>query len=145
MAFKKKNALNPNVKWFSVGILTDHGLEYEEYESLSKHILDSVNNVGAISDLVRVEWDKEKLKTLHDRFENPVFSDPCFIINEVISEDIEREKKLLQEKHKWKRYLNLISRYDYLEAETKAVHDFDKSLLYTDDIEKVIEFLNHKV
>ncbi|MGE7603141.1 hypothetical protein ACQKL5_11605 [Peribacillus sp. NPDC097675] len=144
MAFKQKNRLNPDVKWFSVGILTDHGLEYEEYETLSKRILDAVNNVGAISDLVRVEWDKQKLKALHERFKNPVLSDPCFIINEVISEDIEREKKLLQEKHKWKRFLNLISQYDYLEAETKAVHDFDKSLLYTDDIEKVIEFLTHR-
>ncbi|MFJ7745319.1 hypothetical protein [Peribacillus sp. NPDC097295] len=145
MAFKQKNDLHPHVKWFSIGILTDHGLEYEEYDALSKRILDSVDNVGAVSDLVRVEWDKEKLKTLHERFENPVLTDPCFIINEVISEDIEREKKLLQEKHKWKRFLNLISRYDYMEAEAKAVHDFDKSLLYTDDLEKVIEFLNHKV
>ncbi|MFJ7847983.1 hypothetical protein ACIQXR_03900 [Peribacillus sp. NPDC097224] len=142
MAFKQENTLDPQVKWFSVGIMTDNGLEYEEYEALSKRILDSVDNVGAISDLVRVEWDKAKLITLNERFNHPVLSDPCFIINEVIPEDIEREKRLLQEKHKWKRYLNLISRYDYLEAETKAVHDFDKSLLYTDEVEKVIEYLN---
>lgn len=141
MVFKKKNGLNPNIKWYSVGVMTDNGIEDEDYHALSKRILDSVDNVAVVSDLIRVEWDKEKLKTLNNRFKNPILSDPCFIINEVINEDIEREKKLLQKNHKWKRYLNLISQYDYMEAEAKAVHDFEKSLLYTDDIEKVIEYL----
>ncbi|MFD6209796.1 hypothetical protein [Peribacillus sp. NPDC060253] len=142
MFFKKKNDdLEPDEKWYCIGIMTDNGLEDEEYDALSKRILDSVQNVTVISDLVRVEWDQEKLRNLNDHFLYPAFSDPCFIINEFIPEDIKRERKLLEKNHKWKRLFGLLSMVEYMEAETKAAHDFDKALFYSDDVDKVIEYI----
>ena len=141
--FKKKEALDPDKVWFGVGIMTDHGLSDEAYDALSNKILDAVGNVAVVSDLVRVEWDKEKLKHLNERFDNPRYTDPCFTINEVIQGDIDKEKKLLQQSNKWKRVFGLISPIDYMVAETKAVHDFEKSLLYTNNVDEVIEFLKN--
>ncbi|MGE7763995.1 hypothetical protein [Peribacillus sp. NPDC096540] len=142
MVFKKKKDLEINKTWYCIGILTDQGMQDEEYDALSNRILDSVENVVVISDLIRVNWEKGKLETLNERFKNPTLSDPCFIINEFIEEDIKRETKLLEKNHKWKRFFGALSQIDYLEAENKATHDFDKSLLYTDDLDKVIEYLN---
>ncbi|CAH0136422.1 hypothetical protein [Peribacillus simplex] len=141
MFFKKSEEPDHNEKWYCVGIMTDKGLEDEEYDVLSKRILDSVQNVSVISDLIRVEWNRDKLRALNERFQNPSFSDPCFIINEFIPEDIKRERKLLEKTHKWKRLFGLLSRIEYMEAETKAAHDFDKALFYTDDADKVIEYI----
>ncbi|MDO7485164.1 hypothetical protein Q5O89_02890 [Peribacillus frigoritolerans] len=128
MFFKKNEESQHNEKWYCVGIMTDDGLEDEEYDVLSKRILDSVQNVSVISDLVRVEWDRDKLRALNERFGDPSFSDPCFIINEFIPEDIKKERKLLEKTHKWKRIFGLLSLIEYMEAETKAAHDFDKAL-----------------
>ncbi|MFE4140845.1 hypothetical protein ACFX4I_03110 [Peribacillus sp. YIM B13472] len=141
MFFKKSEEPDHNEKWYCVGIMTDKGLEDEEYDVLSKRILDSVQNISVISDLIRVEWDRDKLRALNERFQTPSFSDPCFIINEFIPEDIKRERKLLEKTHKWKRLFGLLSRIEYMEAETKAAHDFDKALFYTDDADKVIEYI----
>ncbi|KQU19518.1 MULTISPECIES: hypothetical protein [Peribacillus] len=141
MLFKKRDELDPNKKWYSIGIMTDHGLQDEEYDALIKRIHDSVENVVIISDLVRVEWDEEKLQTLNERFRYPTFSDPCFIINEFKSVDIKRERKLLEKNHKWKRLFGLLSPIEYMVAETKAAHDFDKALYYTDDVDNAIEYL----
>ncbi|MFJ7510427.1 hypothetical protein ACIQW7_13295 [Peribacillus simplex] len=141
MFFKKNEELDHNEKWYCVGIMTDNGLEDEEYDILSKRILDSVQNVSVISDLVRVEWDRDKLRALNERFQTPSSSDPCFIINEFIPEDIKKERKLLEKTHKWKRLFGLLSPIEYMEAETKAAHDFDKALFYTDDADKVIEYI----
>ncbi|WP_144549513.1 hypothetical protein [Peribacillus simplex] len=141
MFFKKSEEPDHNEKWYCVGIMTDKGLEDEEYDILSKRILDSVQNVSVISDLVRVEWDRDKLRALNERFQDPSFSDPCFIINEFIPEDIKRERKLLEKTNKWKRLFGLLSPIEYMEAETKAAHDFDKALFYTDDAYKVIEYI----
>ncbi|MEF2096345.1 hypothetical protein V3595_16905 [Bacillus sp. CFBP9009] len=141
MFFKKNGEPDHNEKWYCVGIMTDKGLEDEEYDVLSKRILDAVQNVSVISDLVRVEWDRDKLRALNERFRDPSFSDPCFIINEFIPEDIKKERKLLEKTHKWKRLLGLLSPIEYMEAETKAAHDFDKALFYTDDADKVIEYI----
>src|SRR4051812_24169910 len=107
--------------------MTDNGLEDEEYDVLSKRILDSVQNVSVISDLVRVEWDRDKLRALNERFGDHSLSDPWFIINEFIPEDIKKERKLLEKTHKWKRIFGLLSPIEYMEAETKAAHDFDKA------------------
>ncbi|MGE7905897.1 hypothetical protein ACQKNS_15990 [Peribacillus sp. NPDC094092] len=141
MFFKKSEEPDHNERWYCVGIMTDKGLEDEEYDVLSKRILDSVQNVSVISDLVRVEWDRDKLRALNERFQDPSFSDPCFIINEFIPEDIIRERKLLEKTYKWKRLFGLLSPIEYMEAETKAAHDFDKALFYTDDADKVIEYI----
>ncbi|MET1181179.1 hypothetical protein ABG775_25100 [Peribacillus simplex] len=141
MFFKKSEEPDHNEKWYCVGIMTDKGLEDEEYDVLSKLILDSVQNVSVISDLVRVEWDRDKLRALNERFQDPSFSDPCFIINEFIPEDIKRERKILEKTYKWKRLFGLLSPIEYMEAETKAAHDFDKALFYTDDADKVIEYI----
>ncbi|MEY8192458.1 hypothetical protein AB4X15_22865 [Peribacillus simplex] len=141
MFFKKSEEPDHNEKWYCVGIMTDKGLEDEEYDVLSKLILDSVQNVSVISDLVRVEWDRDKLRALNERFQDPSFSDPCFIINEFIPEDIKREREILEKTYKWKRLFGLLSPIEYMEAETKAAHDFDKALFYTDDADKVIEYI----
>lgn len=141
MFFKKNEELDHNEKWYCIGIMTDNGLEDEEYDVLSKRILDSVQNVKVISDLIRVEWDRGKLQALNERFQDPSFSDPCFIINEFIPEDIKRARKLLEKNNKWKRLFGFLSPVEYMEAETKAAHDFDKALFYTDDAEKVIEYI----
>ncbi|AMM94909.1 hypothetical protein QUF81_05635 [Peribacillus simplex] len=141
MFFKKNEELDPNEKWYCVGIMTDNGLEDEEYDVLSKRILESVQNVSVISDLIRVEWDREKLRTLNERFNADAFSDPCYIINKFIPEDIKRERKLLEKNHKWKRLFGFLSPVEYMEAEAKAAHDFDKALFYTDDPDKVIEYI----
>ncbi|MDM5210450.1 hypothetical protein QUF94_03050 [Peribacillus sp. NJ4] len=141
MFFKKNEELDHNEKWYCIGIMTDNGLEDEEYDVLSKRILDSVQNVKVISDLIRVEWDRGKLQALNERFQDHSFSDPCFIINEFIPEDIKRARKLLEKNNKWKRLFGFLSPVEYMEAETKAAHDFDKALFYTDDAEKVIEYI----
>ena len=94
MFFKKNEEPEHYEKWYCVGIMTDNGLEDEEYDVLSKRILDSVQNVSVISDLVRVEWDRDKLRALNERFGNLSFSNPWFIINEFIPEDIKKERKL---------------------------------------------------
>ncbi|MDM5361012.1 hypothetical protein [Peribacillus sp. ACCC06369] len=140
MFFKKNEELDHNEKWYCIGIMTDNGLEDEEYDVLSKRILDSVQNVTVISDLIRLEWDREKLQALNERFQDHSFSDPCFIINEFIPEDIKRARKLLEKNNKWKRLFGFLS-FEYMEAETKAAHDFDKALFYTDDADKVIEYI----
>lgn len=142
MFFKKNEEPEHYEKWYCVGIMTDNGLEDEEYDVLSKRILDSVQNVSVISDLVRVEWDRDKLQALNERFGDPSLSDPWFIINEFIPEDIKKERKLLEKTHKWKRIFGLLSPIEYMEAETKAAHDFDKALFYTDDADKVIEYIS---
>ncbi|WP_285768180.1 hypothetical protein [Peribacillus sp. SI8-4] len=141
--FTKKNEdpHEPFQKWYCIGIMTDNGLEDEEYDALSKRIRDSIQNVSVISDLVRVEWDTQKLQSLNERFQHPAYSDPCFIINELIPEDIKRERKLLEKNHKWKRIFGFLSPIEYMVAETKAAHDFDKALLYTDDVDEVIAYI----
>lgn len=138
---KNENLDDPFQKWYCIGIMTDHGLEDEEYDVLSKRICDSLQNVKVISDLIRVEWDRDKLQSLNERFQHPAYSDPCFIINEFIADDIKQERKLLQKNHKWKRLFGFLSPVEYMEAETKAAHDFDKALLYTDDVDQVIEYI----
>ncbi|MEC2075053.1 hypothetical protein [Metabacillus fastidiosus] len=144
MFFRKKNKEDLNKKWYSIAIMSEKGLEDEEFDTLTEKILDKVDNVGLISNLVKEEWDQEQLKILEQKFNDLVLSSPTFTINEMVYEDMERETKLLEKKHKWKKFFGLISLAEYLEAENRAVYNFNYTLLYTDSMEEVIEFLNEK-
>ncbi|MBR8646148.1 hypothetical protein KEH51_26580 [[Brevibacterium] frigoritolerans] len=64
MFFKKNEEPEHYEKWYCVGIITDNGLEDEEYDVLSKRILDSVQNVSVISDLVRVGMGSGQIASL---------------------------------------------------------------------------------
>ncbi|MGG3889382.1 hypothetical protein [Metabacillus fastidiosus] len=144
MLFRKKNKVDPNEKWYSIGIMSEKGLKDEHYDALTEQILDQADNVGLISDLIKKEWDKEQIEILEKKFDYPVLGSPAFIINEIIQEDIKRETELLEKKHKWKKFFGFISLAEYMEAENRAIYNFNHALLYTDSMEEVIGFLNEK-
>ncbi len=141
LLFKNKDHLDLNKKWYGVGIMSENGLSDEQYDRLTNKILDAVNNVGMTSDLIRKEWDEKQLNILNQRIQNRRLSDPCFIVNEMVPELIEREKKLLEKNHKWRKMLGLLMPIEYMAAETRAIFNFRHTLLYTDDLEEVVEFL----
>ncbi|MED4454715.1 hypothetical protein [Metabacillus fastidiosus] len=144
MLFRKKNKVDPNKKWYSIGIMSEKGLEDNEYDTLTEKIFDKVDNVGVIANLIREAWDKEQIEILEKKFDYPTLASPVFIVSEIIPEDIKRETKLLEKKHKWKKFFGFISLAEYLEAEDRAIFNFNHALLYTDSMEEVIGFLNEK-
>ena len=68
-----------------------------------------------------------------------------FMINEISNEEIEKEIKLLEQKHKWKKFFNTIPLTDYIDAEDRVVMDASKTLFCTNDVGEAIEFLKEKV
>ncbi|MED4533328.1 hypothetical protein ABET51_09855 [Metabacillus fastidiosus] len=144
MFFRKKKKEDPNKKWYSIGIMTENGLEDGEYEILLDKFLEKVDNAGVITDLVRKEYDKERLEILEQKFDYPVLSSPAFVVSEIVQEDIIRETELLEKKHKWKKFFGFISLAEYLEADHRAIYNFNHAVLYTDSMEEVIHFLNQK-
>jgi len=138
---KKENNEEMERAWYCVGILSRGRIDADEHDRIADKILNSVDNVGIVSGFVKDECDPALLQILYRRFYQPDFSSPCLIINEIIQENIEREMKLLEKKHKWKKRFGMLSFTDYQEAETKAIFNFNETLYFTEDVDAAIEFL----
>ena len=103
--------------------------------------MDAAENVGSTTSLLQADWDDEQLEMLKKRFPEVEMNETIFMINEIIQEDIEREIKLLEEKHKWKKFFNTIPLTDYIEAEDRVVMDASKTLFCTNDVQEAVNFL----
>lgn len=138
---KKNKKEELNTSSFSVGIVWNDELTDEQYENWSDELMDVAENVGSTSSIMQCEWDSEQLKILAKRFPQVDNNKTFFMINEIIFDDIKREYKALEQKHKWKKFFNTISLFDYIDAEDRAVFDATKTLLCTNDIIEAKDFL----
>ena len=142
MFFKKKK--HDDKDWYCLAIMTEYELDEEEFEELADRILSQVDNIGMTSHLVRTEWEPERLEVLDQRFSPTSLSNPCFIVNLIVQDDIKKEQELLEKKHKWKKLFGLITLNEYMEAQEYAMLHFKNTVYCTGDIDKAIEFLNRQ-
>ena len=130
--------------YFNVGIITINELDDEQYDTWTYELMDAADNVGSTSSLVQAAWDEKQLSILTNRFPQVDMTETIFMINEISNADIEKEIKLLEQKHKWKKFFNTIPLTDYIDAEDRVVLDASKTLFCTNDVEEAIEFLKEK-
>lgn len=138
---KKPKAADANKIYFHVGIISVIELDDARYETWTDELMDAAENVGSTSSLVQASWDKDQLKILLKRFPKVDMNETVFMINEIINEDVEKEIKLLEQQHKWKKFFNTIPLTDYLDAEDRVVMDASKTLFCTNDVQKAADFL----
>ena len=141
---KKKSKKDVEQVLYSVGIMSKGEMDDDRYEQLSYLFVDAADNVGTTTSFVQEGWDKEQLRILQNRFPELDLGETCFIINEIIPADIQKEIKRLEEKHKWKKFFNNIPLGDYIDAEDRAVLDATKTVFSTNSEDKVEAFLKEK-
>lgn len=141
---KKSKAEGPDKSYFNVGIISVNELDDDQYETWTDELMDAAENVGSTTSLLQADWDDEQLEMLKKRFPEVEMNETIFMINEIIQEDIEREIKLLEEKHKWKKFFNTIPLTDYIEAEDRVVMDASKTLFCTNDVQEAVNFLEQQ-
>lgn len=138
---KKSKAQERDKTLFNVGIISVYELADEQYEAWTDELMDAADNVGSTTSLVQGSWDAAQLQILTERFPKVDMNETIFIINEIIHEDIEKEIKNLEQKHKWKKFFNTIPLTDYIDAEDRVVLDASKTLLCTNDVREATKFL----
>jgi hypothetical protein len=141
---KKSKAEEVNKTYFNVGIISVHELDDAQYEAWTDELMDAAENVGSTSSMAQASWDEKQLKILSNRFPEVEMNETVFMINEIIHKDIEREIKLLEQQHKWKKFFNTIPLGDYIDAEDRVVMDANKTLFCTNDVQKAVGFLKEQ-
>ncbi|WP_262177618.1 hypothetical protein [Saccharococcus sp. Marseille-Q5394] len=142
---KKSKTEEARTTYFSVGIISVNELNDDQYEAWTDELMDAAENVGSTTSLIQASWDEEQLKILIKRFPEVEMNETFFIINEIIHEDIEKEIKLLEQKHKWKKFFNTIPLTDYIDAEDRVVLDASKTLFCTNDVQEAARFLKNRL
>ncbi|MCM3710225.1 hypothetical protein [Sporosarcina luteola] len=141
---KKSKTEEARTTYFSVGIISVNELDDDLYETWTDELMDAAENVGSTTSLLQADWDEEQLKILTNRFPEVEMNETFFMINEIIHEDIEKEIKLLEQKHKWKKFFNTIPLTDYIDAEDRVVLDVSKTLFCTNDVQEAAGFLKNQ-
>ncbi|MGN7388069.1 hypothetical protein [Sporosarcina sp. SAFN-015] len=141
---KKSKAEEANRIYFNVGIISVQELDDAQYETWTDELMDVAENVGSTSSLVQASWDEDQLNILSKRFPKVDMNETVFMINEIINEDVEKEIKLLEQKHKWKKFFNTIPLADYIDAEDRVVMDASKTLYCTNDVQEAAGFLKEQ-
>ncbi|MCM3638151.1 hypothetical protein M3152_10480 [Sporosarcina luteola] len=142
---RKSKTEEARTTYFSVGIISVNELNDDQYEAWTDELMDAAENVGSTTSLIQASWDEEQLKILIKRFPEVEMNETFFIINEIIHEDIEKEIKLLEQKHKWKKFFNTIPLTDYIDAEDRVVLDASKTLFCTNDVQEAAGFLKNRL
>lgn len=142
MLSRKKSKAEESIHtYFNVGIISVYELDDAQYDTWTDELMDAAENVGSTSSLVQASWDEEQLKILKSRFPEVEMNETVFMINEIIHKDIKKEIKLLEQKHKWKKFFNTIPLTDYIDAEDRVVMDASKTLFCTNDVQEAVGFL----
>lgn len=141
---KKSKTEEARTTYFNVAIISVNALDDDQYETWTDELMDAAENVGSTTSLLQASWDEEQLKILVKRFPEVGMNETIFMINEIINEDIEKEIKLLEQKHKWKKFFNTIPLTDYIDAEDQVVLDASKTLFCTNDVKDAAEFLKEQ-
>ncbi|MFS0576301.1 hypothetical protein AB1K83_11745 [Sporosarcina sp. 179-K 3D1 HS] len=139
--FNKKKELQAHSKFFNVAIISKIEISDEQYEKWTDEVMDTAGNVGSTTWMMREDWDAEQVKMLERRFPDVRLNETFFIVNEIISDDIQREVKELEKRHPWKKFFNMIPLTDYIDAEDRAVLNAAKTLACTNDLFEVKRFL----
>ena len=141
---KKSKAKEHDKTFFNVGIISVSELDDEQYETWTDELMDAADNVGSTTSLLQADWDEEQMKILTNRFPQVEMKETVFMINEIITDDVKKEIKLLEQKHKWKKFFNTIPLTDYVDAEDRVVMDASKTLFCTNDVREATAFLKEK-
>ena len=141
---KKSKAEEANKIYFNVGVISVQELDDAQYETWTDELMDVAENVGSTSSLVQASWDKDQLNILSKRFPEVDMNETVFMINEIINEDVEKEIKLLEQQHKWKKFFNTIPLADYIDAEDRVVMDASKTLFCTNEVQEAAGFLKEQ-
>jgi hypothetical protein len=141
---KKSKAKELDKNNFNVSIISVNELDDDQYDTWTDELMDAADNVGSTTSLLQASWDNTQLQILKKRFPQVDMNKTIFMINEIIHEDIEKEIRLLEQKHKWKKFFNTIPLTDYIDAEDRVVLDASKTLFCTNDVQEATEFLKEK-
>ncbi|MCM3742564.1 hypothetical protein M3193_00280 [Sporosarcina luteola] len=141
---KKSKTEEASTTYFNVGIISVNELDDDQYETWTDALMDAAENVGSTTSLLQADWNEEQVKILTNRFPEVETNKTFFMINEIIHEDIKNEIKLLEQKHKWKKFFNTIPLTDYIEAEDRVVLDASKTLFCTNDVQEAARFLQNQ-
>ena len=141
---KKSKDDSPKIT-YSITIMTDEEMDDQLYDEITDKIIEQAENAGIIGNISRQEYPPDRLAVLDRRF-GQLYSGPVgYIVNEIKPEELEKRIKEMEDKHKWKKFFNLIPLTDYLNIEDEVVNNFAESLFYTEDLDRLIEFLNQRL
>ncbi|MDQ0221248.1 hypothetical protein ELQ35_20875 [Peribacillus cavernae] len=141
MIFKKrKKNEEDNKQWYSLVVMTQEEVDEDKYSELSERIDAHVNNIGFTCNLIRKNTDLEQLISIDRHIETA--SDPCYFLIPINNDDVEREIKLMEKQHKWKKFFGYLRPVDYFEAMEHANLNWDTIIYSTDNPEGIIQYLN---
>lgn len=142
MFFKKKKKVDLHSTRYAVSIVTEYPLEDEDYDPITDEIGYHCEAVDALANFNRAYSDPAELKLLEEKCNITSWPDMYFVVTTTTNQDIENEIKLLEKKHKWKKFFDVISPIEYTDAMDKAYYNFNNIKFASADIEEIIAYIN---
>ncbi|WP_427138779.1 hypothetical protein [Psychrobacillus psychrodurans] len=133
MFFKKKVEMD----FYCIAIFAEKDLEEDEYVQL----VDRMEKIGNVEVITEMALTSESIVSLEKRFPNTEIKAPSFAVLKIDMDRVNEETKKMEKKFKWKKLFGTIHLDEYLVVEHNTMYDFTKTLLYTTNLEDVIEFL----
>ncbi|WP_071461500.1 hypothetical protein [Bacillus massilinigeriensis] len=142
MFFRKKKP-EKVMDWYCVGIYypDDTDEDDDENDERSDMLMD-IGNVGVVTNMSICRLHGEDGVALKKIVPELYYDRTSYVVLKIDSERIAEATKKMENEKKWKKFFDLISLSEYLDVEHDAMYDFDYLLLYTDDLQEVIEFLS---
>lgn len=136
MFFKKKVVKDS----YCIAIFDEKDLVENEYV----HLVDRMKESGNVEVITEMELTSEFTVSLEKKFPNTEIKVPSFAVLKIDMDRVNEETKKMEKKFKWKKLFGTIHLDEYLVVELNTMYDFTYTLLYTTNIEDVIEFLVQK-
>lgn len=136
MFFKKKVEKD----LYCIAIFVEEDLDEDE----SVHLADRMDESGNVAVTTEMELTSESIVSLESKFSNTRIKAPSFAVLKIDTDRVNEETKKMEKKFKWKKLFGTIHPDEYLVVEHNTMYDFTNTLLYTTNLEDVIEFLAEK-
>jgi len=136
--FIKKKAVEKD--YCCIAIFVEEDLDEDEYI----HLVDRIEESGNVVVITEMELTSESIVSLENKFPNTRIKAPSFAVLKIDMDRVNEETKKMEKKFKWKKLFGTIHPDEYLVVEHNAMYDFSNTVLYTTNLEEVIEFLAQK-
>ncbi|WLR59185.1 hypothetical protein [Guptibacillus hwajinpoensis] len=126
---------------FCVAIFTNPTCNDDRFHDEMFDKIDLVGNVDVVTDANLIP---KFIEILERKFPNKKIVTESFAVLKIDQERIDQEILKMEKKYKWKRFINAIPADKYLVVNQLTMFDFEYTLLYSTDIDEVLQFLNKR-
>ncbi|SER81607.1 hypothetical protein SAMN04487944_110146 [Gracilibacillus ureilyticus] len=123
---------------YAVTIFYESDYDEEIYDQITDRLLIEGEMLGVTQSMQMTE---EYKKMITQKFPDREVNFPGLAILDFDTEQLKENYKAMEKKHKWKNFFGMLTIEDYFKVEEELTTDYEKTLLYTTDVDEAIHFM----